>query len=210
MGLGFVRNRHGRGVLTPDVGGGGGATGPAGATGATGATGAAGTAGATGPTGPAGTAGATGAGTTGATGTAGGAGATGATGPVGPSTTGAGGTLVLTTSDQVVDTQGGIVIAAGQKILVWASLVVGNAGEVSAGGETLVTFTARLDATIIDTFVQHLLNGAADNDSQVVSWSYEVSPSAGTHTVSIHALVDSVAFAPEVINSRLTTMVVNG
>jgi hypothetical protein len=196
MGLGLIYNKGRRGVL---VQAGAGASGPSGATGPAGASGA------TGPTGPAG-----GAGATGATG----AGSTGATGPAGsgggPTTSTAGGVVVMATSNTPVVTSPSITTTAGQKILVWFSAQVDNTGEVVTSGATYFTFQVFLDGTVVDTFVQQVMNaGSATNGSEVVSWSYEVSPTAGAHTVSAQALVDTVAATPEVNNSRITTMVVS-
>jgi hypothetical protein len=200
MSLGFILNHRRRGVL---VQANAGASGPSGASGPTGP------AGATGATGPAGTAGATG-----ATGV-GTAGATGATGPAGsgsgPTTTTAGGAVVLETGNTTIVTSPSIATTAGQKILVWFSCQVNNSGEVVTDGVTFATFQVLVDATVIDTFVQQIVNiGSAANGSEVVSWSYEIpAPSVGSHTVSAQALVDSTAAAPEVNNSRITTMVVS-
>jgi hypothetical protein len=125
------------------------------------------------------------------------------------STTTTAANVALTTAAAAIVTSPGVTVGAGQKVLVLFSCQVANTGEVVTGGEELATFLARFDTTTVDTFVQHLLNGT-DNDSQIVSWSWEATGLSGSHTFSIEGSVDDATASPSVILARITTVLLPG
>lgn len=126
------------------------------------------------------------------------------------STTTTAANVPLTTAPASVVSSPGVTVAAGQKVLVMFSCQVANTGEVVTGGEELVTFLARFDTTTLDTFVQHLVN-FTDNDSQVPSWTYEVTGlAAGVHTFNVEASVDDATASPQVVLARITTVLLPG
>lgn len=185
-----------------------GPTGPAGGSGATGATGptGAGATGATGPLGPTGPGG----GATGATGAAGTNGATGATGAGSTSTTATAANVALTTSAAPIVTSSAVTVGAGQKVLVCFSCQVGATGEVVTNAETLLTFAAQFDTTNVDLFQQFLKNTADANDTQVVSWTYEVAGLTGSHTFRVLASANTTTASPQITLARITTVLLAG
>jgi hypothetical protein len=139
-----------------------------------GATGASGSNGATGATGSNGATGATGAGVTGATGSA--------------STTGA--TLVSQA----------IVIATGQRVMVWASC----SSQITAGVTSTATYKITRNGTQLGQAVFHNQTNAATSQTPVSMFALDIAGVAGTQTFNFVGTTSGVngdisAIAPEMM-----------